>query len=126
MIRTFQSRISYKHYALQAALLLVVVCLYWMPIGRAVTGILLAILLTLMTVVTSRAIGTCYVVHSEGFLEIRNGRFSKTQRIPLADIQRIDKIRNGALVIVLNDHTEHFITPCNESDFIQCIEKYRS
>jgi hypothetical protein len=97
-----------------------------MPLNRTVTGVLLAVLLTLMTIVTSRAINTCYVVHSEGFLEIRNGRFSKTRHIPLTDIQRIDKIHNGALILVLTDQTELFITPRNESDFIQCIKKYRS
>ena len=127
MQRTFQSHISYKHYALLAALLLAVVCLYWMTLPRALTGLLLAVLLTLMVAVVSKAIATCYIIHSEGILEIRNGRFRRPQRLPIDNIQRIDKIRRGgALVIVMKDKTEHVVTPGNESDFIRCIEKYHS
>ena len=126
MQRTFQAHISYKHYALLAALLLAVVCLYWMPLQQTTTGILLGLLLTLMVGVVSKATNTCYIVHSEGFLEIKKGRFSKNVRIPIDDIDRIDKIRRGALVIVLKNSREYFITPQNESDFIRCIEKYHS
>jgi hypothetical protein len=126
MQRTFQAHISYKHYALLAVLLLAVVCLYWMPLQPAATGILLGFLLTLMVIVISKAISTCYIIHSEGFLEIKKGRFSKTVRFPIDDIERIDKIRHGALVIVLKNNNEYFITPQNESDFIRCIEKYHS
>ncbi|MBQ9363579.1 MAG: hypothetical protein IJT97_09215 [Bacteroidaceae bacterium] len=126
MQRTFQAHISFKHYALLAALLLAVVCLYWMPLQQTVTGCLLGFLLTLMVIVVSKAINTCYIIHSEGFLEIRKGRFSKNIRISINDIDRIDKIRNGALVIVLKNDLEYFITPQNELDFIRCIEKYHS
>ncbi|MBQ9641055.1 MAG: hypothetical protein IJV06_05800 [Bacteroidaceae bacterium] len=126
MQRTFQANISYKHYVLLAALLLAVVCLYWMPVHRAMTGCLLAVLLVFMVITVSRATTRCYIVSSDGWVEIQNGRFSRSVRICIDDIQRIDKIRGGALVIVLKDQTEHFITPRNETDFIRCIEKYHS
>ena len=90
------------------------------------TGCLLAVLLVFMVITVSRATAKCYIVSSDGWVEIQNGRFSRRVRICIDDIQRIDKIRGGALVIVLKDQTEHFITPRNETDFIRCIEKYHS
>ena len=126
MQRTFQAHISYKHYALLAVLLLAVVCLYWMPLPPAAIGLLLLLLLTFMVIVVSRVTSTRYIIHSNGFLEIQHGRFSKTVRIPIDDIDRIDKIRHGALVIVLKNSHEYFITPQNETDFIRCIERYHS
>jgi len=127
MHRTFQSHISYRHYALLAVLLLAVVCFYWMPLPRPATGLLLGALLTLMVVAVSRAVSTCYVVRSDGILEIHKGRLSPTLHLNIADIRRIDKMRQGGtLIIVMKDGTEHAVSPKNESDFIRCIEKYHS
>ena len=117
-----------KQYVLLAVLLSVVVCFYWLPLPRAVLGVLLFLLFYLMTEVISRMVGTLYIVHTEGFMEIKRGRLTKTITISLADIKQIDQVRrSGTLIIVLNDGKEHFIIPPkNTDDFIKCIEKYRS
>ena len=96
--------------------------------SRAMLGILLFTLFYLMAEVISRMIKTEYIVHTEGFLEIKRGRLTKTVCIDLKDIKQIDKVRrSGTLIIVTNDDKEYYlIPPKNEDEFIRCIEKYRS
>lgn len=99
-----------------------------MPMQRAVEGIVFGILFLLMSVIVSRMVSTFYVIHTEGYMEIKRGKLTKTTRIDLSDIKQIDKMkRGGTLVIVLNDGKEICIVPPkNEEDFIKCIQKYRS
>jgi len=128
MKRTFQAKTTLKQYVLLAVLLSVVVCLYWIPMPRPAMGILIAALFYFMITIISRMIGTFYVVYTEGYMEIKKGRFVSDKHIQLSDIKQIDKIRRGGtLIIVMNDGKEYFlIPPKNEEDFIKCIEKYRS
>ena len=128
MIRTFQAKTTIKQYALLAVLLSVVVCFYWMSIPKRLLGALLALLLLLITVIISRMIGTFYIVHSTGCLEIKRGRFTEQKRIQLQDIKQIDQVRrSGTLIIITNDDKEYYlIPPKNVDDFIKCIEKYRN
>lgn len=95
---------------------------------KQLLGVLLATILTLTTVVISRMISTFYVIYTEGYMEIKKGRFTTDKNIQLSQIKRIDKIRRGGtLIIVMNDDKEYYlIPPKNEEDFIKCIEKYRS
>ncbi len=95
---------------------------------RPAMGILIAALFYFMITIISRMIGTFYVVYTEGYMEIKKGRFVSDKHIQLSDIKQIDKIRRGGtLIIVMNDGKEYFlIPPKNEEDFIKCIEKYRS
>jgi len=88
----------------------------------------MAILLTLITIIISRMISTEYAIYTEGYMEIKKGRFTSNTNIQLSQIKRIDKIRRGGtLIIVMNDDKEYYlIPPKNEEDFIRCIEKYRS
>lgn len=128
MKRTFQAKTTIKQYVLLAVLLSVVVCFYWIPMPKQLLGALLATILTLITVVISRMISTFYVIYTEGYMEIKKGRFTTDKNIQLSQIKRIDKIRRGGtLIIVMNDDKEYYlIPPKNEEDFIKCIEKYRS
>lgn len=128
MKRTFQAKTTIKQYVLLAVLLSVVVCFYWIPMPKQLLGALLATILTLTTVVISRMISTFYVIYTEGYMEIKKGRFTTDKNIQLSQIKRIDKIRRGGtLIIVMNDDKEYYlIPPKNEEDFIKCIEKYRS
>lgn len=128
MKRTFQAKTTIKQYVLLAVLLSVVVCFYWIPMPKQLLGVLLATILTLITVVISRMISTFYVIYTEGYMEIKKGRFTTDKNIQLSQIKRIDKIRRGGtLIIVMNDDKEYYlIPPKNEEDFIKCIEKYRS
>lgn len=128
MKRTFQAKTTIKQYVLLAVLLSVVVCFYWIPMPKQLLGALLATILTLTTVVISRMISTFYVIYTEGYMEIKKGRFTTDKNIQLSQIKRIDKIRRGGtLIIVMNDDKEYYlIPPKNEEYFIKCIEKYRS
>lgn len=128
MKRTFQAKTTIKQYVLLAVLLSVVVCFYWIPMPKQLLGVLLATILTLITVVISRMISTFYVIYTEGYMEIKKGRFTTDKNIQLSQIKRIDKIRRGGtLIIVMNDDKEYYlIPPKNEEDFIKCIVKYRS
>lgn len=95
---------------------------------RPILGGLLSLIFYFATVVISRMICTFYVIHTEGYMEIKKGRFSTDKNIQLADIKQIDRVRrSGNLVIIMNDNTEYvLIPPTNEQDFIKCIEKYRN
>lgn len=95
---------------------------------RPLLGVLLAFILTFITIIISRMIGTFYIIHTEGYMEIKKGRFTSDAHIQISDIKQIDKVRrSGTLIIVMNDGKEYFlIPPKNEEDFIKCIEKYRS
>lgn len=128
MKRTFQAKTTIKQYVLLAVLLSVVVCFYWIPMPKQLLGVLLATILTLTTVVISQMISTFYVIYTEGYMEIKKGRFTTDKNIQLSQIKRIDKIRRGGtFIIVMNDDKEYYlIPPKNEEDFIKCIEKYRS
>lgn len=128
MKRTFQAKTTIKHYVLLAVILSVVICLYWVPMPRPILGGLLSLIFYFATVVISRMICTFYVIHTEGYMEIKKGRFSTDKNIQLADIKQIDRVRrSGNLVIIMNDNTEYvLIPPTNEQDFIKCIEKYRN
>lgn len=127
MQRTFQAKPNIKQYVLLAVLLSVVVCFYWIPMSRPLLGALLFLLFNFMIVVVSRMLQTTYVIHTEGFLEIKKGRFATDVKISLSDVKQVDKVRrSGTLVIVLNEGKElYLIPPKNEEDFLKCIEKYR-
>lgn len=128
MKRTFQAKTTIKQYVILAVLLSVFVCFYWMPMPKQILGGLMAFILTLITVIISRMISTFYIIYTEGYMEIKKGRFTSDKRIQLSDIKQIDKIRrSGTLIIIMNDGTEYaLIPPTNEQDFIKCIEKYRT
>ena len=95
---------------------------------RPLLGILLALMLWLMLIVVTRMTSTFYVIHTEGFMEIKRGRCSKDLRIHLSDIQDVDIVpRSGVVAIIMKDGKHHFLTPpANTTDFIKCIEKYRT
>ena len=102
---------------------------------RQGSGILLAIDLLLMVLIVERMIHTTYTITADKTLVIHRGKLSRTKVIPLDDISRIDRVnrlRIGGkplqtfLVIVLKSGAEHYITPRNEEDFIQCVIKNKT
>lgn len=122
---------------LLAALLSVALYFAWQNtlLTRQSFGILLGIDLLLMVLIVERMIHTTYTITADRTLIIRRGKLSRTLIIPLDDISRIDRInrlRVGGkplqtfLVIVLQSGAEHYITPRNEEDFIQCIIKNKT
>lgn len=137
MNRQFHSKVSPGSYVLLAALLSVAIYFIWQTatLTRPVSGVLLAVDLLLMVVVVERMIHTTYTITTQGQLIIHRGRFAREVVIALTDIDRIDRINHlrigsrplhTALVVVLKDSTELYITPLNEEDFIKCIQKRRS
>ena len=123
--RQFHTKVHYGNYVLLAALLSVTFCLLWQGLSRPVTGIIIGVLLLFMLIIVERMVHTCYIITSDGKLIIDKGRLSKTIYIDISDIQRIDKIRNSSLVIVMNNGKEYFVQPTNEEDFIKCIKTRR-
>ncbi len=136
MNRQFHSKTSLRNYALLAALLSVAIYFMWNTesLTRQWSGVLIAIVLLVIVIVIERIIHTTYTITKERTLVIHQGRFSKDKVIPLDDIERIDRISRNRiggkplmtyLAVVLKDHTEHYITPKNEEDFIKCIAQRR-
>lgn len=122
---------------LLAALLSVALYFVWQTtmLTRQGSGILLAIDLLLMVLIVERMIHTTYTITADKTLVIHRGKLSRTKVIPLDDISRIDRVnrlRIGGkplqtfLVIVLKSGVEHYITPRNEEDFIQCVIKNKT
>lgn len=128
MRRTFQGKPNIRQYVLLAVLLSVVVFLFWIPIPRAVLGILTFVLLFCAAKLASQITGTTYTIHSDGYMELHFGKVTTPVSIRLDDIKQIDKMRrHGTIIIVMNNGKEYYLLPPrNEEDFIKCIEKYRS
>ncbi|MBQ6964596.1 MAG: PH domain-containing protein [Bacteroidaceae bacterium] len=136
MNRQFHSKVSFSNYVLLAALLSVAIYFVWNTeaLTRPVSGILIAAILLIMVILIERMIHTTYTIRTDRTLVIHRGRFAKEVVIPLDEIAHIDRINHlriggralrTSLVLVLRNNTEHYITPINEEDFIQCIIQKR-
>lgn len=130
MNRVFQAKISTGSYLLLTLLLWVAIYSMW-----HVSGVLLCLSLLLLVVLIERMIHTTYTVTTDGMLVVCNGRFSKSQKVSLSDIEKIERVSgmriggksvSSCLLLTCKNGKRLQLIPRNEEDFVKCISKRRA
>lgn len=126
MQRQFHAPVTLRLWALIAVLAFLTVYAAW---ERA--AIVLAVGLVLLIAVVERAIHTTYTVTSDS-LVVSEGRFARKVIIPLAAIERIDRVTPPArlflrqrayLVIVHSAGRQTAVRPTDEDRFVETLRQ---
>lgn len=129
MQRVFTAKV---HILTWILLLIIVGLTFWG--GWAGEGLTLGFSLILASVMIERIIHSRYVIDSNNGLTIHQGKFSRTQTIPLEQILRVDIIRwpsigkfvlRRYLLLVLHNGREVPVSPTREDEFVDCIMRMR-
>ena len=128
MIRTFHSKINRK--TLVFNLLpgtVLAVYFFWVKLPLAALCFMVFVVF-----VVERLVHTCYVFTDDGFLQIHQGRFSKTVRYSLAEIEKAEVVRPTTIAFLKNRDTVmltlhggavKFVTPCPAEEFCRYFNK---
>lgn len=130
MIRTFHSKINKK--TLVFSLLPgTVLAVYFFWVRWPLAALCFMVFLVF---VVERLIHTAYVCTDDGFLYIRQGRFSKMKRYALADIEKAEVMRYGSMSLLKSrdtvmltfcDGSIKMITPFPAEEFCRYVGRRR-
>jgi hypothetical protein len=126
MNRLFHSRITWHAFLGTFITGFAALFLFWQRQGMSVLLGVVAVALTVVQV--ERIIHTTYTLTKDGWLVIYRGRFSRTRRIRVGDIWRMQKCSRffGLIDYVLLEYGHHHyvvVMPENEGAFLWEVEK---
>lgn len=128
MVRTFHAKLNKKtlFFCLLPGTVLAV---YFFWVKEPLIALCFMVFLVF---VVERLIHTAYVFTDDGFLLINLGRFSKTRKIALSEVEKIDVVQpfslallkdDGAVMLTMRDGSTKFVTPFPVEEFCKYFNR---